>query len=179
MENTKVLKRVNGQPIQIIDVDGNKLVPIKPICDALGIDVDSQRQKIREDEILSPFAVLSTAKGADGRQCEMLCLPLKFIFGWLFTINPKNVREEARPALIRYKQICYDVLYAYFAEMEAFLEEKSRRVEKCLKENDKARSDFYNYKKIYAEKRANLNNAREWDLPDYRREYTQLKLNFD
>lgn len=30
-----------------------KLVPIKPICEALGIDRKAQQDKIREDEFLS------------------------------------------------------------------------------------------------------------------------------
>lgn len=44
----------------------------------------------------------------------MFCLPLKYVYGWLFTINPKNVAPEARDAVTRYRRECYDVLYEHF-----------------------------------------------------------------
>lgn len=47
-----------------------KVKKIKPICDAMGIDVESQRGKINSDEILSSTAVLSTAVAADGKERE-------------------------------------------------------------------------------------------------------------
>jgi hypothetical protein len=43
MTNTLLLQKVNGQPIQIIEENGTEYVPIKPICEALGIDDKSQR----------------------------------------------------------------------------------------------------------------------------------------
>ena len=52
--------------------DPNQLVPIKPICDALGIDAKAQRNRIDRDEILSsrgcpksriaPFAIVYFGK---------------------------------------------------------------------------------------------------------------------
>ena len=110
---TKTIARVNNVAI-LAGNDSEKLVPIKPICEALGIDDDAQRRKIQEDEFRSTVAVLSTATGADGKQYEMFCLPLEFIFGWLFTINPKNVKEEAQEAVRQYRIECYRVLYNHF-----------------------------------------------------------------
>ena len=47
----KVLVTVNGVSITlIIDATGRELIPIRPICDALGVDYSSQVQKIKEDE---------------------------------------------------------------------------------------------------------------------------------
>ena len=110
---TKTIARVNNVAI-LAGNDSEKLVPIKPICEALGIDRKAQQDKIREDEFLSSVGVLSTATGADGKQYEMFCLPLEFIFGWLFTINPKNVKEEAQEAVRQYRIECYRVLYNHF-----------------------------------------------------------------
>ena len=91
----KTLSVINK--IQIVQLDGD-LIPIKPICQALGIDEDAQRRKIYGDEFFNSVAVLSTATGADKKEYEMLCLPLPYIFSWLATINPKNVKEEAKEA---------------------------------------------------------------------------------
>lgn len=58
--------------------------------------------------------VLSTTTGADGKQYEMCCLPVEFIFGWIFTVNPKNVKPEAQEAVRQYRMQCYRVLYRHF-----------------------------------------------------------------
>lgn len=74
--------KVNNVSIVCIDNDNKKLISIRPICEALGIDAKVQRTKIQEDEILCSVGVLSASTGADGKAYEMLCLPLEFTFGW-------------------------------------------------------------------------------------------------
>ena len=177
--NTKLLKKVNGHSVQIIEEKGQKLVPIKPICEALGIDAKVQRAKIYSDDILGSVGVLSTSTGADGKQYEMLCLPLKYVFGWLFTINPKNVREEAQVVVLRYRQECYDALYNHFAETSLFLEEKGRLIEMQLKRYDTARMNFAHVKKILTEEKIALDELRKMDIYDWKRKNAQLELNFD
>lgn len=130
MPQTLILK-INGVDIVTVEQDGEIFVPIKPICEAIGIDVESQRDKIQADEILSSTAVLSTAVAADGKEREMFCLPLRYIYGWLFTINPKNVTPDAREAVTRYRRECYDVLYAHFNE-SARRQQEQNRAEKAL-----------------------------------------------
>ena len=105
---------VNGIEITAFEKDDQYFVPIKPICTALGIDIEPQRKKIMEDKYLAPVAVLETATGADNRLYEMFCLPLFFIPGWLFSINPKNVAPEARENVRKYRWECYQTLYDHF-----------------------------------------------------------------
>ena len=125
---TKAIARVNNVTI-LAGNDAEKLVPIKPICEALGIDRKAQQDKIREDEFLSSVGVLSTLTGADGKQYEMFCLPLEFIFGWLFTINPKNVKEEAQEAVRKYRIECYKVLYNhFFGNMKKQIEQNDKEL---------------------------------------------------
>lgn len=114
--NEKILiDRINGVEIFAVkDNSGATLVPIKPICTALGIDDKAQREKISEDEDLNSVGVLSPSTGADGKSYEMFCLPEKFIYGWLFTINPKNVAAPARESVRMFRRKCYNVLYDYF-----------------------------------------------------------------
>ena len=47
---------------------------------------------------------------------EMICLPLKYIPGWLFGINANRVKPEIRERLIIYQRECYDVLSEAFQE---------------------------------------------------------------
>lgn len=126
----QLISKINGVDIVTVDRDGEIFVPIKPICDAIGIDVESQRDKIQNDELLNSTAVLSTAVAADGKEREMLCLPLKYVYGWLFTINPKNVAPEAREAVTRYRRECYDVLYEHFTgSMRRTIETNNAEIE--------------------------------------------------
>ena len=137
----QLISKINGVDIVTVDRDGDVFVPIKPICDALGIDVESQRDKINSDEILSSTAVLSTAVAADGKEREMYCLPLRYVYGWLFTINPKNVAPEARGAVARYRRECYDVLYEHFTgSMRRTIETNNAEIE-LLKQINSAISD--------------------------------------
>ena len=132
MRETISIGKINGSEITAIKAeDGTVLVPIKPICGALSVDVESQRKKINEDEDLCSTAVLSTAVGADGKERDMLCLPLRYVYGWLFTINPKNVAAAARESVRKYRQQCYDVLYDHF-EGKTRRQIESNRAEKAI-----------------------------------------------
>ena len=108
---TKKIFTINNVDI-VVTNDG--LVPIKPICEALGIDVEPQRRKLKEDEDLDSVTTIKVATGADGKQYEMVCLPHQFVYGWLFTINPKNVKAEAKEVVRKYRKQCYDTLYNHF-----------------------------------------------------------------
>lgn len=137
----KLITTINGKDIYAITENGEVYVPIKPICEALGIDVESQRSKIQSDETLSSTAVLSTVVAADSKDREMYCLPLRYIYGWLFTINPKNVAESARNAVLIYRRECYDALYEYFTgSMKKTLETNEAEIE-LLKEINSAISE--------------------------------------
>ena len=68
-------------------------VPLKPLCDYLGVNWDGQRQRLHRDPVLTEAAqgtVITTAPSPDGRgggPQEMLSLPLDYLNGWvrLFT----------------------------------------------------------------------------------------------
>lgn len=128
--NQNLITKINGVDIITFDSQGETYVPIKPICDALGISLERQREKIQSDDILSTTAALRGAVAADGKEREMLCLPLRYVYGWLFTINPKNVAPAAREAVTRYRRECYDVLYHHFtASMQRTIETNKTEIE--------------------------------------------------
>lgn len=107
---------INGVDIATVtDENGNVFVPVKPICDAIGVAYQSQQLKLQEHELLAPTITLRVIVAADGKQREMVCLPLEYVYGWIFTINPKNVSGVAHDAVLRYQLECYKVLYEHFA----------------------------------------------------------------
>lgn len=76
-KDAMVAAKFNNQDLVIISENADKFVPIKPICSALGIDFKSQYAKLKDDDNLSSVMVLSTTTGADGKNYERFCLPLK------------------------------------------------------------------------------------------------------
>lgn len=89
--------------IAIRTSDGAVYVPVRPICEVLGVDWNGQRRRIQRDPVLN-----ETLQGVDvtstpgGRQ-TMLALPLDYISGFLFGINADHVKPEVRDRLIRYQ----------------------------------------------------------------------------
>lgn len=98
----------NGTNIPVMSADGTIYVAIKPICSALGVDYIRQFKNVQEHHILSGVLSKQTTHDASGRLQEMVCLPERYIYGWLFSINSKS--ED----LIKYQSQCYDVLFDYF-----------------------------------------------------------------
>lgn len=113
MKNT-VITTINNVAITIAYDNQNAMVPIKPICEALGVDYSTQLQKLKNDEDLSSTIGLRPMVGSDNKLREMVCIPLEYVFGWLFTINPMNVKPEAQKAVREYRRDCYHALYEHF-----------------------------------------------------------------
>ncbi len=103
----------------VVDENGREViyVPIRPICDFLGVSWQGQNRRINEDEVLSDVRMsvnitLTDIEASSRRpkNSQMLCLPLDYINGFLFGINPKRVKPEVKEQLIRYQRECYRVL---------------------------------------------------------------------
>ena len=95
--------------------DGKVYIPVRPICDLLGVNWAGQRQRIQRDPILSEIITVvgvthSTAGATNTQTNQMLALPLDFLNGWLFGINANRVKSEIRDSLLRYQRECYLVL---------------------------------------------------------------------
>ena len=106
----------NNQQLLTVEKDGVKHVAVKPICENLGLDWDSQRTKIKNNHILNEGAVIITFPSEGGPQ-QTTCLPIDMINGWLFTINPNKVSEEVRPVVLYYQKECYKALLAHWKAM--------------------------------------------------------------
>ncbi|MEG1650116.1 MAG: phage antirepressor N-terminal domain-containing protein, partial [Rikenellaceae bacterium] len=128
MQN-KSIATINGKTISVIQDNGVELIPIKPICDVLCVDIESQRRKIKEDAILSSVSVLSTATGSDGKRYKMFCLPLRHIFHWLVFINQSNLMSKNEDEVRAYYMKCCNVLYYCFSKNRQFDQPLAKEVE--------------------------------------------------
>lgn len=123
------LVKFREQEIQTVIHDGVEMVPIKPICEALNLDYKTQYDKVKEDEILSQLWGLAPTTGKDSKTYKMVCLPLEFVFGWLFSIS-----DQANDTFKKYKLECYHVLYNHFVGRAMF--EMKKQVEVTRLKND-------------------------------------------
>lgn len=105
----------NNQKLITFEKDGIQYTAIKPICENIGIDWESQRQRIMRDDVLNSTACMIKVVAEDGRVREMLSLPLQFLNGWLFGVDSKRVKsEQAKEYLFKYKMECYQALNNYW-----------------------------------------------------------------
>lgn len=96
-------------------------VPLRPICNYLGLDWAGQYQRINRDPVLSEainsIGVTPTELDPSSnrpRTSDMICLPLKYLNGWLFGVNANRVKDDLRERVIRYQRECYDILAQAF-----------------------------------------------------------------
>lgn len=175
---TKTIARINKVAI-VAGNDSQKLVPIKPICDALGIDYPTQFQKLKDNEDLNSTIGLSPIVAADGRDREMVCLPLEFVFGWLFTINPKNVKPEAQEAVRSYRMECYRALYSHFTAYSRFNEDKQAILSEEFEKYQELQANFNQAKKDLAESKKRMNMAKDLTFEEWEEKQKQMTLDFE
>ena len=108
----------NGQQIITAMTAGVAYVAMKPIVENLGMSWSTQQTKLMKQ--ISKFnCVHMNMVAADGKLRRLLCLPLKKLNGWLFSINPEKVRADIRDKLIQYQEECFTVLHDYWTKGKA------------------------------------------------------------
>jgi len=96
-------------------IDSNPHVALKPLCESLGIDADSQAKRLKRQ----PWAVtvITTATGADGKHYDMTMIDRRTFTMWLATIQTSRIKDDAtRDLLTAYQCEAADVLDRYFNE---------------------------------------------------------------
>lgn len=115
--------KINQVEINFPQSDETIYVPVKPICEVLGIAHQVQQDVIKNHPILGSVISLRVTTGADGKQYDMLCLPIKYVFGWLFSIDARKVKPEASEGVITWQEKVYDALHEKFY-LEPLLQKK-------------------------------------------------------
>lgn len=94
--------------------DETYYIAVKPICTAFGIDFSAQLKKLKNDPKFASGVASLAIPGADKKVQEMTCLPTEYLFGWLFTIDSRLVKEEVKAHVLEYQLECVKVLNDYF-----------------------------------------------------------------
>lgn len=173
-----VVAKINNVEIVVVE-NGSKLIPIKPICKALGIGFEAQFIRVKNDPILGSTVSLSYMVAADRKKRKMTCIPFKYVFGWLFQIDSRNIKEQVRKIVIRHQVECYDALYNHFTQHSEFFEWKNMLIEEQLLIVEKSQRFFSESSTILTEAEHELNRRRKLTIADYIAEKSQLKINFE
>lgn len=104
----------HGDTLALVDHEGSPFVAMRPVVENMGLNWKSQYDKIA-DRFDSTVVIITTV-AEDGRQREMVCLPLRKFPAWLYSISPSKVKPELREKIVRYQEECDDVLWKYWTE---------------------------------------------------------------
>ena len=172
---TTTVAKINNVEILLIE-NGEKRVAVKPICEALGIAFEPQFTKLKNDPILSSTVMLSVTVGSDGKDREMVTIPFMYVFGWLFSIDSRNVKEEAKENVLKYQLECYKALYYHFTNYAEFVEQKQKAIEEQLEIVDSAKTNFKSAKSVLDEADKHLKSLRQLAYADFDANRRQLKM---
>lgn len=162
---TKIVTTING--VQILASTASEgLIPVKPICEALGVDYPTQFQKLKDHPIYGSVVGLSPTTGGDGKQYEMVCLPIEYLAGWLFSINPANVKEEIRDNLVKFQVECNKALFRYFFGTQKKVIEQNAVEIKLLEELSELNQQKVTISSSITEKKKLLDKLRDERLKD-------------
>ncbi len=113
----------HGDNLVIVPFNGQPFVAMKPIVESMGLYWSGQQAKLAE-KFSSVIQIICTT-GSDGKSYEMLCLPLRKLAAWLYSVNPNKVAPELRDKVIAYQEECDDALWDYwnqgFAVRQSFV----------------------------------------------------------
>lgn len=167
---------VNGVSLQAVVDDKNQLIPVKPVCEILGVNYSGQYAKLKENPLFSSTIWLSQTVGADGKDREMVCIPLRYFPIWVFSINANNVKEELRESILEYQKKCTDILYDYFFNRAEFALKKEVAIARTKEVFDEKTEQVRIAKSEQKVAEADYKKALNLTFEQYEAERSQLKL---
>ncbi|MDG6351633.1 phage antirepressor N-terminal domain-containing protein [Glaesserella parasuis] len=101
-----------GSELITLKVEDVIYTAVKPIVEAMGLDWGGQQQKLSKSG--GKFGCRDISMPTNGGLQKMICMPLKKLNGWLFSINPEKVRPDLKDRVIQYQEECFEALYNYW-----------------------------------------------------------------
>jgi hypothetical protein len=102
--------------IFIVDHEGQPFVPVRPICENMGIDWKTQYRKIMAKPERFSVGLVPTQMPGDDQQREVVCIHLKKLPAWLYSISPDSVAPHLKEKIEIYQNECDEVLWNYWTK---------------------------------------------------------------
>ena len=178
IQHATTVATINNVKIVVMQDGKMPLVPIKPICEVLGVDSSAQIAKLKDDEFYRSVVVLSTTTGSDNKRYFMASLPLKYALLWLGSINPKNVAPDAKESVMRYKEACANALYDHFFGYMAFERHRKTAIMRINDAKKEQRRVFREAKTQLRELQDQLDFTLDMTFEEYQEGQKQLPIEF-
>ncbi len=96
----------------LLGINDEPMVVMKPVVESMGLSWQGQQRKIQTK--FRPNTALVYAHASDGKNYEMLCLSLRKLPAWLYSISPNKVKPEIRNTVILYQKECDEALWRHW-----------------------------------------------------------------
>lgn len=103
----------HGHPLVTVEVGDTQFVAMRPLVEAIGLAWPAQYQKLSDRPEKYGVSMIGTPS-AGGPQ-NTLCIPLRKLNGWLFSIDADRVSPDLRDKVVMYQEECFEVLHDYWA----------------------------------------------------------------
>lgn len=107
---------VLGKAIKMYKDEYNNVwwVPIRPICEILGMSAYRQGKKLSEDKSYVTQRML--AHDSSGRLQEHIALEHKYVWPWVMGISTAKVNESSQELLLAFKHEINDAIHNYITQ---------------------------------------------------------------
>lgn len=113
MANELVTVPFYGDSLEAVqDSSGQVWVSLRRCCDALGVTMQGQLEKLKQKPWCSIKEIV--IHDAEGKSQPATVIDLDTLPGWLFSIHEMKVREDIRPKLVRFQREAAKVLADHF-----------------------------------------------------------------
>ncbi|EMI6975434.1 phage antirepressor protein [Acinetobacter baumannii] len=140
----------HNNELYVVEFDGQPFTPMKPIVEGMGLDWASQFTKLKQRFGKGIVEITIPSKG--GLQ-SMICLMLRKLPAWLYSIQSGKVKPEIRDTVIMYQNECDDVLWDYWTKGQAVNPRTNKNDRVPLKDAVNmlvAKAKFLNYSDAYS-----------------------------
>ena len=155
-----------GKEVTLVDNNGVAYVAMREIVEGIGLDWKVQHRKLTSHYQKFSCGHITTT-GKDGKKYEMLCMPIKKLNGWLFSINPNKVRTDLKERLENYQEECFLALWDYWTEGIARRDEVKHKKEVW-------QAKMANYKTRSSQKGKALSDCKK-EKAELEREFAQIQ----
>lgn len=125
---TKIISIINN--VHILITSDEEYVPIRPICEALKVDINKELENIKRDSILSNSLKSIQIEGFG----ETYCISYKYASCWVYSIGRSSKSEEDQE-FMAFKLICIGSLFKYISirnkYLEAMIEDIKEKLNYC------------------------------------------------
>lgn len=161
-----------------------ELVPIRSICENLLLDRKWQQERIQKDPLLSQLGGMYFVTAADGRKREMLCLTMKGLQEWLWSIQPTENSDYALLEKYR-KTLAIDIQSKLIAMLKISLDEivrlksfesKYNLLHERVERMESSKLSWSEAKRLVREARKEFSQAEKSLIEELEKDPAQLEL---